>query len=137
MTPLALIECLKLTYNLELARTVTKAMVEKTYPHLRGRPKIEMQMAVAEGLQFSARMVAEVADWDEATALEFVQRYETEFHKKGESLYHYVMVEDLFNKIIYRLLELSPTPPEALPHWLKMKMRHVAREREQAATNQG
>lgn len=131
MTPLALIECLKLTYDFDVARKVTAQMVEAAYPNVEGEAKLELMTAIAAGLAFSAKHVRQVDDWSLDASLEFVQLYEEVFSQKGGSLYGYVMVEELFKRVSARILELAETPPDCLPNWLKRQMRYA---QAQAAT---
>lgn len=131
MTPLALIECLKLTYDFDLARKVTAQMVEAAYPNVQGDAKLGLMAAIAAGMAFSAKHVRVVDEWSLEASLEFVRLYEEAFSQKGVTLYGYVMVEELFKRVSARILELAGTPPDCLPNWLKHQMRYA---QAQAAT---
>lgn len=126
MTPLALIECLKLTYDFELARKVAAQMVEAAFPSVDGETKLDLMTAAAAGMQFNPKHAfGLVGEWDLDAALEFIRLYEEAFSDKGVSLHGYVMVEELFKRVSARILELAGTPPECLPNWLKMQMRYA------------
>lgn len=125
MTPLALIECLKLTYDFELARKVAAQMVEAAFPSVDGETKLDLMTAAAAGMQFNPKHVQLVGEWDLDAALEFIRLYEEAFSDKGASLHGYVMVEELFKRVSARILELAGTPPECLPNWLKRQMRYA------------
>lgn len=118
MRPKHLVESLKLTYDLAYAREIARQMVAAAYPQATLVELPDLMRQALQGFQLGA-LVDGVTTWSLADVEDFIQRYQAEFQKNGDSLICYVMVHDLLMRIAERTAELTPALPEGLPFWFK------------------
>lgn len=117
MTPKSMIEVVKMTYNLDYARTQFMTAARSMYPELAEEELHSFSALLGEGLLLSSEHSDDFANWSLPDLTAFVNLYDSEFVQKQDDLSHYVMVKELLMAAAYQIYNRQEENEPAVPMW--------------------
>jgi hypothetical protein len=118
MNPKQLLECLKLTYDLQYASTVGLKIVTAAFPNASDEEKGTLVAMALAGFKLGARPSG-VNEWTFAEIVEFFGDEKT-FLAIISPLFGYLAIESLLAEIACRVEEVSSVEERAvLPFWFR------------------